>query len=82
MKLSVIGAVTFGASKLQSLRLESAVRTVEWDSRLSSNTEILSVYRGKATSIRLPSLDLCLKATRFSRVFGCAVTRTAVIRSI
>jgi hypothetical protein len=81
-KQFVTVAVTFGASKLRSLKLASGAPIVEWDSRLSSNTGILSAYRGKATSILLLSLSLCSKAAQFSRGYATAVTPIAVTRSI
>ena len=82
MKRSVIVAGISGASSWMNPRRASAAPTVEWASRISSNTGIPNAYRGKATSILLRLLNLCLKAVQSYPGSGTAVTKTAVTRSI
>jgi hypothetical protein len=82
MKRSVIVAGISGGSSWRNLKRASGAPTVEWVSRLSSNTGILSAYLGKATLIQLRLLNLSLKAVQSYRAFGSAVTKTAVTRSI
>jgi hypothetical protein len=82
MKRSVIGAVIFGASSSAIPRLALGVMTAVWDSRISSNTGILSVYRGKATSTRKHSHSRFTKVSQFCPGSETAATRTVVIQSI
>ena len=79
MKRYVTVAGIFGASKWTNPKLESGALTAEWDSRSLSNTEIQSVYRGKATSTQKRSLSQSTKGNLFSPGFETADTWTVVI---
>jgi len=81
-KRYVTVAGIFGASKSTNLRRASVARIVEWASRLLSNTEILSAYRGKATSTPKLFQGQFMKGYQFCPGFGTAVISTVVIRSI
>jgi hypothetical protein len=82
MKRYVTVAGIFGASKWTNLRRASGAPIVEWASRLSSNTGILSAFRGKATLTRKLYPSQSMKGYQFFREFGTAVISTASIRSI
>lgn len=82
MKLSVIGAGIFGASRQTNLRLAFGVTIVKWANLLSSNTGILSAYRGKATSTGKPLQRQCTTGSLFFRGFETAVISTASIPNI
>ena len=82
MKLSVIGAGIFGASRQTTLRPASGVTTAKWVSRLSSNTGILNAYRGKATSTAKPLQRQCTTENPFFPESETAATLTASIRNI
>jgi hypothetical protein len=81
MKQSVIGAGIFGASRQTNPRRASVAKTVKWESRLLSNTEILNAYRGKATSIPKLLLLQSMKESPFFPAFEIADTLTASIRN-
>ena len=79
MKRYVTVAGIFGASKWTTLKQESGALTAEWGNRLSSNTEILSVYRGRATSTPKLSRNQSSKANQSSRESATAGIRIVVI---
>ena len=81
MKLSVIGAGIFGASRQTNLRPASGVTTAKWVNRLLSNTGILSAYRGRESLTGKPLQHQCSKESQFSRESETAATSTASIRN-
>ena len=82
MKLSVIGAGISGESRQTNLRRAFGAPIVKWDSRLSSNTEILSAYLGRGTSTLKPLLRQSTKESPFFPAFETAATSTASIPNI
>jgi hypothetical protein len=81
-KLFVHVVDTFGASSYPTQKRAFVAQTVKCDNLKSSSTEILNVYRGKATLIPRRLLNLFTKAVQSCPESAPVVTRTAVIRSI
>lgn len=77
MKQSALGADISGRSRLTTLKPASAVAIVRWVNHLLSSTEILSAYRGRATSIKKPLRFRFTTAKKSCRVFESAGIKIA-----
>ena len=65
MKRYVTVAGIFGGSNWTNPKQASGALTVEWGSRLLSNTAIQNAFRGKVNLIRKPLQNQFMKANQF-----------------